>query len=367
MFFGLNWENKLPVVFDNIVFNLQRAGGVSRFWSKIIAPYNNSEKALFIERDGAKKNTYRCGMSLAPKAQDHQLPIKISRYINFSREFFKDEFVFHSSYFRINSTPGCVNITTVHDLIYEKFCQGLGPLLHLRQKAVALRKSDCIVCVSEHTRKDLLEHYPFCADKRVVVIPNGVEGFYKSDGNPDFFQRVGIDDSLPYFLYVGHRGSCKGFGLVHDVIDLMEGSLRCVVVGSPFNKAERAEIFKRGHEKNIINVGKVNDFELNDLYSHANFFFFPSLYEGFGIPPLEAMLSGCPVLASNCSSIPEVVGEAGILFDPADVESLKSGLLCVLQSEVRESLITRGIERAGVYSWESVVERYAALYSELID
>jgi glycosyltransferase involved in cell wall biosynthesis len=355
----------MPIVFDNIVFNLQRAGGISRVWSKIIEQINNEGNIFFIEHDGVNDNIYRRNMTLAPIVQDHRLPVMVSRYMNFSRPFFHDEFVFHSSYFRVNSAPGCVNVTTVHDLIYEKFGKGLGALIHLRQKAVALRKSDCIVCVSEHTRKDLLEHYPFCSDKRIDVIPNGVDGFCKSNVNSELFNRTGIKGIASYFLYVGHRGDCKGFSFVYDALGFLEGSLQCVVVGDPFTQDELSEIVTRGYEKNIINVGKVSDAELNDLYSQASFFFFPSLYEGFGIPPLEAMMAGCPVLASNRSSVPEVVGDAGILFDPSDLETLKSGLLRVLQADVRDELIVVGAERARSFSWKSVVERYATLYDEL--
>jgi glycosyltransferase involved in cell wall biosynthesis len=356
----------MPIVFDNIVFSLQRAGGVSRVWSKIIEPYQGSDEVVFIEHANAANNIYRRNMSLSQPDQDHRLPVQVARYLNFSRRFLNNNFVFHSSYFRVNSAPGCINITTVHDLIYEKFGKGLGAVLHLHQKAAALRKSDCIVCVSEHTRKDLLEYYPFCMDKQIVVIPNGVEGFSKSSIKPQVLQYSDNETPAPYFLYVGHRGGCKGFNLVHDVIAMLDGALLCVVVGDPFNQNELVAINTRGYQNMIINVGKVSDSELNNLYSHASFFFFPSLYEGFGIPPLEAMMAGCPVLASNRSSVPEVVGEAGIMFDPGDLVSLKSGLSRVFQADVREDLIVLGLERVHNFSWKSVVDRYADLYSELL-
>lgn len=359
--------SKMLMVFDNIVFDLQQAGGVSRFWSNIIEPYNNADNVLFIEHNGRGGNIYRRSQSLARTIRDHRLPIQFSRYINFSQEFFNKPYVFHSSYFRINTAPNCVNVTTVHDLFYEKFGNGLGALLHLRQKSAALRKSDYIVCVSEHTRKELFHYYPFCSSKRVVVISNGVNGFYPYDVNSGIFKRVNYDNSAPYFLYVGKRSSrFKGFNLVYDALDLLEGELRCIVVGEPFSKAELAEIHERGHEKIILNVGNVSDPELNDLYSQAKFFFFPSIYEGFGIPPLEAMLSGCPVLASNRSSVPEVVGDAGILFDPSDLETLKSGLSLVLQEDIRVNLIALGFERAMKFSWKSVVKQYSELYMELM-
>lgn len=356
----------MPIVFDNIIFNLQRMGGVSRFWSKIIQPYAGDCDSLFIERVGCENNNYRRDMTITLAARDHRLPTKIARYLNFRRRFFDDVFVFHSSYFRINEALGCKNVTTVHDLIYEKFCSGVGSVLHLHQKAVALRKSDCIVCVSEHTRLDLYEHYPFCRDKRVVVIPNGVEGFYPSAFNSQFFERVCIENPNLYFLYVGHRGGCKGFDLVHEAIDILGGELNCVVVGEPFSQKELTRISERGHEKKLLNIGRVSDTDLNDLYSHARFFFFPSLYEGFGIPPIEAMLAGCPVLASNRSSVPEVVGNSGILFDPSDIATLRAGLSRILQSDVREQLIATGLKHAARFGWRPVVDAYAGLYARLL-
>ncbi len=356
----------MSIVFDNIVFNLQRTGGISRFWSKIIEPYCGADHVAFIEHSGGSQNLYRNNMSVDPRVPDHRLPTQIARYVNFSRKFFNDDFVFHSSYFRVNVTPGCVNLTTVHDLIYEKFVKGVGARLHLKQKASALHKSDCIVCVSENTRKDLLEYYPFCVNKRVVVIPNGVSVFHENKINHALFQRAGLDNTEAYFLYVGHRGRCKGFNLVHDVIDILGRELLCVVVGDPFSKNEIRTIHDHGHETKILNVGKVSDSELNVLYSQARFFFFPSLYEGFGIPPLEAMSAGCPVLASNCSSVPEVVGAAGVFFDPLNLPSLTKGLLRVLQSDVRAELIALGIEHAKKFSWESIIARYSFLYSDLL-
>lgn len=358
----------MPIVFDNIIFSQQRSGGVSRVWSKIIQPYIGDNRCRFIENADCENNLYRRDMPIASVARvhDHYLPRKIAQYLNFSRDFFDGAFVFHSSYFRVNKAPGCKNVTTVHDMIYEKMRSGIGSALHLHQKVEALQMSDAVVCVSEHTRKDLLEHYPFCTDKRVVVIPNGVEGFRKLESNLELLDQFGIKKPKSYFLYVGHRqGTAKGFDLVYDAIDMLGRELQCVVVGNPFTKSELAIIRQRGHEKRILNVGKVSDSELNHLYSQARFFFFPSFYEGFGIPPLEAMSAGCPVLASNRSSVPEVVGDAGVLFDPSDLGSLESGLSRVLQNEIRGNLIALGIERATNFSWKPVVERYAALYSEL--
>jgi glycosyltransferase involved in cell wall biosynthesis len=290
------------IVFDNVVFSLQRGGGVSRFWSKIIEPYVNDSQSLFVERTGTE-NIYRRHIAIQNVLSDHRLPLMWSRYLNFRRKFFDSAFVFHSSYFRINAVSGCENVTTVHDLMYEKFGSGIGRDLHVRQKKRALRNASAIVCVSEHTRSDLLEQYDFCNSKRILVIPNGVDGFHPTPYEEAFFRRFGLEDRHPYFLYVGSRGTCKGFHLIHDALEIC-GHMSCVVVGEPFTTDENISVEKHGHTKKVINVGKIDDSDLNRLYGQARFLFFPSLYEGFGIPPLEALLAGCPVVASNKASIP---------------------------------------------------------------
>jgi len=357
------------IAFDNIIFSLQRSGGVSRFWSMIIKPYIGDAHTIFMEKYDFNKNMYRQDMDVTPVFRDRWqfIPSRVAQYFNVNLRFFDDEFVFHSSYFRVNKVGGCKNVTTVHDLMYEKFGSGIGKNLHLRQKEDALRQSDVIVCVSEHTRKDLYYHYPFCEDKRVLIIPNGVDDFNRLQLEQGLFDKFDIGLTKPYFIYIGHRGKYKGFDLIHDVLDIVEGELQCVVVGNPFTTNELETIFQRGHQNQIINIGKVSDYELNQLYCQAYFLFFPSLYEGFGIPPLEAMSSGCPVLASNRSSVPEVIGDAGILFDPSDIFTLKEGLLRIHQSDIRDQLIYLGIKRSKKYSWNFATEAYAKLYNEILE
>lgn len=238
--------------------------------------------------------------------------------------------------------------------------------MHKRQKSVVLRASDWIVCVSEHTKKDLLTYYPFCQDKPVSVIPNGVEGFAPVGFDDAFFHPLGVYEPGSYFLYVGHRGSCKGFDRVHDVLDELGDHLKCLVVGAPFTPEEENRIKERGQTVEFIHAGRVTDAQLNCLYSNARFFFFPSLYEGFGIPPLEAMQAGCPVLASDRSSIPEVVGNAGLLFDPDSLDSLKNALAEIMQKGRTSELIQRGRDRAAIFCWEKVIATYADLYVRIL-
>ena len=354
------------IVFDNIVYSLQKSGGVSRFWSKITEPYLDS--ATFIERDDATTNIYRRDQHLSYLQADHSLFKNLSRYRNFSKRFSNEPYIFHSSYYRVNGVAAAINVTTIHDLIYERFGSGLGRRLHIAQKRHSLAAADCIVCVSEHTRSDLYEYYPMTRHKRVLVIPNGVDPKTSGDEIKAVSDKVKVVAEYGnFFLYVGHRGSCKGFDRVYQALKLCRDDWRCIVVGDVLRSEELAEIAAVGLHERIIPVGRVSDVELSFLYSQAEFFFFPSLYEGFGIPPLEAMQQSCPVLASNRSSVPEVVGDAGVLFDPDDRQSLAAGIDQIASGGVRQTLISKGLQRAASYSWKSASQMYERLYTDLLD
>lgn len=354
------------IVFDNIVYSLQRSGGISRFWSKITNPYLN--RFPFIERSDAIDNLYRRDQKIKQTLPDHGLFKNLSRYLDFRMGLGGEPHVFHSSYYRVNRVANAINVTTIHDLIYERFGSGPGSILHIAQKRRALAAADCIVCVSEHTRKDLLHYYPQTRDKRVLVIPNGVDMSpqMQSDSGVGTSVQAAVDQGN-FFLYVGHRGSCKGFDRVYQALQLCGPSWRCIVVGADLQEQEMANIVGNGLTGRIVPVGRVSDSELSFLYERAGFFFFPSLYEGFGIPPLEAMQQGCPVLASNRSSIPEVVGDAGVLFDPDDSGSLEQGLAEIFLPSTRERLIAQGRQRAKSFSWDSATDQYSTLYNSLLN
>lgn len=352
------------LVFDNIVFSLQRTGGISRFWSKLVGRHAGNPSARFVEH-ASLINLYRERLALARHTivPDHRLPLRVARYLDFRRGFDSEQHIFHSSYYRSNHHPSAINVATIHDLIYEKFESGLARAVHIRQKARALRLSDCLVCVSEATRRDLVEHYPFCNDKRVEVIPNGV----------DRAQSVVFKPVLPaaltgrrFLLYVGHRGACKGFDRTYHLLRALPGDIACVVVGADFATEEVRAIAAYGLADRFVNLGRVDDTILSSLYAAATFFFFPSLYEGFGIPPVEAMQHGCPVLATNRSSVPEVVGDAALLFDPDDRDTMISHALSILSGADVEALRERGRIRAQILEWRHALDQYDALYSDLL-
>lgn len=352
------------LVFDNIVFSLQRTGGISRFWSKLVERHAGNPSARFVEH-ASLVNLYRETLELAPHAivPDHRLPLRVARYLDFRRKFSGERHIFHSSYYRSNHHPSAINVATIHDLIYEKFERGLARTIHIRQKSRALRLANCLVCVSEATRRDLVAHYPFCNNKRIEVIPNGV----------DPADSVVVKPVLPaalmerrFLLYVGHRGACKGFDRTYDLLRALPDDIACVVVGADFSPEETRAIATYGLTDRFVSLGRVDDATLSGLYAAAAFFFFPSLYEGFGIPPVEAMQHGCPVLATNRSSVPEVVGDAALLFDPDDRDAMIRHALSILSGVGIKTLRERGHARAEILEWRHALDQYAALYCDLL-
>jgi mannosyltransferase len=248
--------------------------------------------------------------------------------------------------------------------MHEIFLSDLKSRLFIKQKNKALNSADCIVCISNNTKVDLFKFYPELRKKRVEVISNGVSDFHPTKTLASLPRNLFDLNSDSYFLYVGNRGFCKGFSMVHEVIDLLNRKIPCIVVGEAFTNHEKITIKKRGHEHLIKNIGFQTDQTLNILYSRSLFFFFPSLYEGFGLPLLEAMSSGALILASNTSSIPEVAQDAVIYFEPYNISSLKSAISAINQN-TKKDLTKKGFAICKSYSWSSSISRYNNLYQDL--
>jgi glycosyltransferase involved in cell wall biosynthesis len=272
--------------------------------------------------------------------------------------------VLHPTYYGLLSQTawdacGLPVVLTVHDLIHERFRTELDPQGETAErKRQAVAAADAIICVSQHTKADLLEIYAPPAEK-ISVIPHASD-LQPSDLAPP------PTNGPPYFLYVGSRATYKNFARLLDALQAIAGrhaDVELQVVGPPFQAGERTRIEQLGLQHRIRHCGHVADRELVPLYRGSVAFVYPSLYEGFGIPVLEAMSCGCVVVASNRTSIPEVVGGAGLLFDPSSTEALAACLADLLESPARrQALIDQGFRRAQQFSWERTAEQTVAVY-----
>ena len=275
--------------------------------------------------------------------------------------------MFHSSYFRICKNKSTKNIVTVHDFIYEKYGKGLSKRVHLTQKNHALRNADAIICVSENTKEDLISYSPWIDESIVRVINNGVSNdFYVEENSGNHH----VDIPTPYILFVGGRHQHKNFDAVISLMKketVVSLDLSLVTVGGGVLTQQHelllSSIIARRKYKHISSV---SNSVLRKLYNEAYCFIYPSLYEGFGIPPLEAMACGCPVICSDSSSIPEVVGDAGLLFNPHKIEEAEEYISKLKNENYRNLVIQTGLNRSRKLSSENTGKNTVDLYKEFI-
>ena len=309
----------IPVTFDNIIFSIQRYGGISVVWSELLRRARADKDLVITELD--YKNQLPCRTMERYRIPDWK-PTQPT--------------IFHSSYFRICPDPLATNITTVHDLTYHYYRHGLAKAVHLWEEWRALKHSKVVVCVSENTKRDVLRCYPWLKEDQVKVVYNGV--------GDEFFPIPSVKKK-GYLLYVGNRSvEYKRYDVAQKVAQLT--GLELVTAGS-------ADITRE---------------QLNTMYNEALCLLYPSDYEGFGIPILEAQKAGCPVIAQNTSSVPEVIGADGLMVNhdtPERVAAAMADIVKQLQSRSTQDIIDRGFENTKRFSWDNTYEQMKQIYSQL--
>ncbi|QYS86608.1 glycosyltransferase family 4 protein [Flavobacterium oreochromis] len=238
------------------------------------------------------------------------------------------------------------------------------------KKKYAVLNSDGIICISENTKKDLVAFVPNVDRSKIKVIYNGVSReFYPI--HTDFTISAQSSDfealqDYKYLLYIGHRTSYKNFPLAVKAAAQFKGEFKLVIIGEPLNKGEEKMLDDLLKVKESYFVfSRLDNVKLNLLYNKAFALLYPSSYEGFGIPLLEAMKTHCPVIASNNSSIPEVAGNGAVLLDQIDEFKIASAIQQLKNIEFRNKLIKRGIEQSAKFDWDLTFQQYLNFYKEL--
>ena len=299
-------------------------------------------------------------------------------------------------------------IITIHDLILTKFptvrASTLGPALYkiknLLYKFViwlGVKRAKKVLAVSKFTKDDIVRHFKIKEDK-VIVTYEGVAELNKKSPRPPLIKGEGEKEVLleykikkPFLLYVGNayphknlEGLIKVFNaLAPDPSPILSsqekgsssGTLQLVLVGKEdyfYNRimkyAEGIGLWKRGKENNkVIFPGYVPDDKLEILFKNALAYVFPSFYEGFGLPPLEAMSKGCPVVSSNKTCLPEVLGDAAIYFNPDNEKEMQSQIERIIKDgDLRADLIKKGYEQVKNYSWRECARETLEIYQKVI-
>lgn len=358
----------MKIILDNIIYSNLNQGGISNYWfelSKYLLKKN--EEVYFYESKDKTDNFHRNQLEI-PTCQiilnENQSKSSILNRMSSVKVIENDKFLYHSSYYRpLTGSDNFTEITTVHDFTHNLYAPFHKKFVHNLIKYQSIRKSKGIICISNYTYKDLLKFCPPNKNQKVAIINNGVSDDFFVIDSQDSFSRFGfLREKNSYILYVGSRENYKNFDFVVELLKSNK-KLNLVVVGKVFNPKEMQFI---GDLINRINVvSNVSNHDLNLLYNNAIAFIYPSSYEGFGIPVVEAMKAGCPVIALNASSIPEVAGNAGILLDKLDTTITNNIINNLSINNYRQEIIEKGIIQAKKFSWEKCCNKTLDFYKEV--
>jgi glycosyltransferase involved in cell wall biosynthesis len=308
-------------------------------------------------------------------------PYSISEQVRIPMTLLREHIdLFHAPHYVLPPAIHCRSVVTIHDCIHLMFPQYLpGRLAHAYAKLqlwTAAHRSDRVLTVSEASKLDILRRFRVPADK-ITVVYNAIDERLSLEPTDEDVERVSVRYQLkdPFALYVGNIKPHKNLErLIEAFHQLRQESafetLKLVIIGDEISKYQglRRAVHVHKLHKHVRFLGFVPLETLSVLYRLASVFVFPSLYEGFGLPPLEAMYYGTPVVTSNVSSLPEVVGDAAMLVDPYSSESIADGMRRVLTDEhLRASLRERGMARAREFSWERSVRRIREVYGEVME
>jgi len=272
--------------------------------------------------------------------------------------------LFISTYYTYPENSPCMMM--LHDMTPEIMGHDLSHTEWM-MKGKAIEKSAGYLCVSQSTLRDFHRIYPQHAEKPAFLVPNASTRSFHSNSEAriqQFRQTYGLQK--PYYYLCGHRAGYKNAMLFFRAFDLLENKTEYDILCTGGSRTLEP-VFKPFLHSLTCHLHFLNDEDLTVAYSAATALVYPSMYEGFGLPVLEAMQSGCPVIACNTSSIPEVAGDAALLVGTSDVEAMKQALVAVQDPALREAMVQRGYGNANRFSWESTGEKLTAALAEMLE
>ncbi|MCX5998423.1 MAG: glycosyltransferase family 1 protein [Chloroflexi bacterium] len=396
----------MDVVIDGIIYQLQSCGGISRMFSEILPRMCDLDESLnitllssgpFLQTPPTHPHIHSRSVSSAERALSPDrppgpfasVPISIEHRLQLIRLWNTFTLparemagflslrsmrgaIWHSTYY---TTPYGLSrhkwdgpmVTTVHDTIHEMFPQHFPEhrSFHERKRR-CIEKADLVIAVSENTKRDVLQRFRI-GEHRIRVIHNAASTVFTQASvaqQEELVRRLGL--AKPFVLYVGCRSGYKNFSVLLEAYSIWEKrhdlDLICVGGEAAWSAEETQTMIRANLTSSVKLFTEVTDEDLRGLYSRACMFVYPSLYEGLGLPPLEAMACGTPVVVANSSSLPEVVGNAGLYFEPSAHEELLDAIDRVAEdTDLRQALTRKGFERAGMFTWEkTAAETYDA-------
>jgi len=359
----------MKILYDSQIFFLQKYGGVSSYFVNLVNHLNNNKDSANIFAP-----FYTCQLFQDLKLEEfikgkkiEKIPRYSTKIIKFINEFFFEVYtkvykpdILHFTYFEKKFNFNKVKkIITVYDCIHEKFYN----VKNHKKKAIDV--ADHIICISKNTQQDLLKIYRVKEEKTSVVYLGS--SFLKDINNSS---DINIEKK-PYILFVGNRFKYKNFIYFIKSISLskiLKNNVEIICFGIyPFTQSEKEFFILEGFDIKKIKFVMGDDNVLRQLYVNALMLVYPSLYEGFGLPILDAMSLGCPVVCSNNSSTVEVGGDAPEYFDAKNLHDIKLSMEKIFLSEsLRAKMIIKGIKQSKKFSWENCAIETLSIYKKII-
>lgn len=357
------------ILLDNIVFSCQKAGGISVVWKEHIERLlcDQRFRTQFIEYAGCENNVFRRELSIPASAIIRKKSFAINYWKNLDLwNKGNDSYIFHSSTYRIDHNRHALNVTTVHDFAYEYFVSGMRKWVNGFSKFHAIRNSDAIICVSESTKLDLLKFVKGVDENKLFVVHNGVNECYCQITSDQYTMKLPFSDQ-EFVLYVGNRRDYKNFAAALYCCKKIKAPL-VVAGGEIFTEKEQAEMNAILGEGHYYVTGKVTNEQLNELYNRAQLMLYPSRFEGFGIPVLEAQRAGCPVVCLALTSIPEVMGDSPLCLNDSSNDAIADAVKMVFDnSELRKKEIVRGLKNSMRFGWDKTYKGVTDIYMNLLN